>query len=634
MSPLLLPMAVTTFGLACLPGWILAARAGLSLGPFLAAGFAALFAVLTGTALLSELTGYLPAWATLVVASLGSVGTWLASRRQRMSLPTCPPILFLAPLLMVAHACLMYRVGFGVDQSPAVFRAWYNADWFKHLGHVHALINFGLPARDIFGGGATLHYYWLFYLLPAAGGSLYGDAGAMLFATNVTLIFFFWLLVTGFLKALGLSDGKAIAMTLFGWLVFTVDGALQMLRMEGDPWAYLTTSMMSSSLLSALNTFIPQHLLTVAGLLSFGLLWADRQARTGALRWLALAPVIAASATSTLLGATVVATGCLMILFIGEQNLARRFMLAVLVGTLAIGLVFVLQVVDLSLGHDSISSPAFEGATNEDTVIGGIGFGVLVQVVRLGLALPLGIWGLVHGLRRPGEERALVLFASLMLLVALGAMIASQGLIENLRLVGELRYRASYPTCLALLAGMSLLVRDLADFGTSRRSVLLLLALTALLAVPSNVFNLIWQGWGASPWQVVIPTEDMRAMRWLRTHSETKDMILQYPESIYLMGNGRDTWVPVFAGRMIPGSFRSTDWSEGEKAVKAAQRFYEEVSAPVPDGIDWIYLSRALHATTYDRLVARLKHDPAWQARYCEADVCLFARSVPARGRA
>ena len=626
--------ALLVFALTSLPGWLLAARAKLSLAPFLAAGFASTFAVLNGTALLSVLTGYLPAWSALVIAAISCAVIWRQGRGSAFKLPSCSPVVVLVPLLMILHACLIYRVGFGIDQHPAIFRAYYNADWFKHLGHVHSLSNFGLPAKDIFGGGARLHYYWLFYILPAASASLHGDPSSALFFTNIVLIFFFWFMVVAYFQKLGLSDRAAAGVALCGWAIFTMDGFLQMPALLSDPWSHITSSFKSSGLLSALNSFIPQHLLMMAGLLSFGLLWSDARSRSIApLFWLALAPVIAAGATSILLGATVVATACLTILLTCSGSFVSRLALAGAVGTTSIGIVLVLQIVDLSFGVDSIASPAFGGDIDQRSPLEGILLGILIQFVLLGLALPLGIWGLAHGLRHATSERPLIMFSILMLGVAMLVLIGSQGFLDNLRMVGELRYRNAYPVCLALLAGLAVLIRDLESFGRSRRSVVALLGLMLLLAFPSNILNFLWQGWADKRWQVIVPDADMRTLGWLGEHSAVDALVLQFPEPIYLMDKGRDTWVPIFAGRTIFASYRDTDWSKGQSRVDLAQRFYEGKLTSVPPEIDWVYLSRTLHPATYDALRHRLSQGEAWRRAYCEMDACLFRKAVRKRAQ-
>ena len=600
----------------------------MTLGAFLAAGISSTFAVLRATALLSLLIGPLPSWSILIVAFLFSVGAWVTGAVHRPVFQPFSPVLLTVPILMVLHSYISYRLGFGIDQDPAVFRAWYNADWFKHLGHTHSLSNFGLPARDIFGGGAQLNYYWLFYLLPASIGSIFGDINSSLIAVNLVIVFYFWLLVVAIMKALGLSDGKASIITLVGWAVFTMNGTAEWIRSGLDIWNLATTGDMKAGLLTWLNMIIPQHIFMAAGLLSFGLLWTDEKIQGNLLRWIAIAPIVAAGATSLLLGVSVVGIAGLSMLFIGRDSMRFRFIIAAVTGLAAVSVVMLLHVVDFSFGSASLASPIFSGAENDRPIWLGLVHGIYFQFYRLGLALPLGLWGLVHGFRNGVSHRPLLTFCLLMFATSSAVLLTSEAGLKSFRLIAEIRHRSFYPVCLALLIGMGILLRDLPSFGRSARSVVAAFVIMILLALPSNVFNLIWQGWSDKRWQVIVPSSDIRALHWLRANSEVQAVVLQFPEPNYLMGGGRDTWVPIFAGRTIYSSYRDTNWVKGSERVEIARRFYEGKLETPPFEVNWVYLSRTLHPATYDQLLVRLRSDVAWRERYCNEQACLFSRAT------
>ncbi len=91
---------------------------------------------------------------------------------------------------------------------------------------------------------------------------------------------------------------------------------------------------------------------------------------------------------------------------------------------------------------------------------------------------------------------------------------------------------------------------------------------------------------------------------------------------------GRDTWVPIFAGRAVPGSYRSTRWAESEPIVAAMERFYAgDADADPGADIDWIYLSRTLHPDSYDRLADRLTTDADWSPGLVLPGASLFVRA-------
>lgn len=624
-------VAMFTFALVSMPGWILAVRKQSGIGVIIAAGFGSSFLVVLITAVIAEITGYLPAWAIGITAvALTALTLFRTGGLRPVSLPRVPIFVFVFPLAMSIFSMASYYVGFGIDQNPATFRAWYNADWFKHLGHVHALTNFGLPAADIFGGLDRLHYYWLFYVHPAFGASLHGDVINALAAYYFVEIFFFWLLLIAIFEMIGLSWKKATLIAVYGWMIFTASGfwlIQDSLRNNISLWYNVINIQAGNGFLSALNTFIPQHMYMMAGFLSFAMVWANTHQQDRSLRFLALTPVICAGAISTLMGVTVVTVACATIILSSKTMFVRNALICGAVGIASFGVVLGLQVIDLSFGGDALSSPAFAGETLSQTASERAMIEAMRQVILFGPGLWIGIFGVYFGLREGAREhRHILIFGALAILVGMMMPVVASFATDDTRIVQELRYRNGYPVTIGALIGTAFLIKEFAMPGWKRAVIVASVALTAILSAPSNWLNFIWHGWSAPQWQIVIGDDDMDALDYLAKKSQPTAMVLQFPAPPFVVNQSPDTWVPIFAGRPVPASYRSTNWPTAEPQVKAAQDFYTMNDKPVPEGVDWIYLSRALHPDSYDSLVKRLSGDTTFSRDYCRDNACLFRR--------
>lgn len=619
--------ALLTMAILSLPGWILALRGQASLGLAAAAGVGSIFTILLVSALIGEVVGPLPAWSILVVGTLMAFAVLLIGKGP-VHLPKIEWVQLVFPLFCAGVGFAAYSFAFQTGDDPLIYRSWYNADWFKHLGHANAAANFGFPVPDIFAGLGRLHYYWLFYLLPGASASLHGDVQGAMIATNVIVIFLFWLLLQELLKSAGISSRLAALLAFVGWAINSISAIGLVMSYQFDFRRLLDERSIDPGMLMEVNSYIPQHVTMLCGLLAFLILFL----RGASIRYryvLALAPVIAAGATSTLLGASVVAVCCSVLLFFAPHPFLRRAALAIGTGLAALAIVFLLQVVLPGADQGSLGSPVFESGSTAAPMGERLTALAIRLVATLSLALPLGLIGIALGWRRDDEAQArFALIGGLIFAIGLGATLAASILLDDARLAGEIALRNKYLLVIGLLVGIAFLVGGSGTGGRERRSIGLAIGVMVILALPTVVLNFFWLGWSGPRWQLEIPGDDMEALTYLRTHAERDALVLQYPEPVSFLMGGRDTWVPIFAGRAVPGSYRSTRWAESGPVVAAMERFYAgEADADPGADIDWIYLSRTLHPDSYDGLAARLEADADWSPGLVLPRASLFVRA-------
>jgi hypothetical protein len=621
-------VAILTVSILSMPGWIVALRAGAGLGRMVAAGIGSLFFILLVSALLAQLVGGLPAWSVLAFGLAITLAVYGAGRGETIQLPSVRPVQFVFPAFCAAVAFAAYSVAFQTGDDPLVYRAWFNADWFKHLGYVNATANFGLPVSDIFAGRGTLHYYWLFYLLPGAGASLHGDAQGALISINVITVFIFWLLLQEVLKSCGVGDRAAAVLAFIGWSTNTMLGLGILVSSRFDVARLLDELSIDPGMLMEVNSYIPQHVLMLCGLLAFLILFLT----PCAMRYrtlLAIAPVVAAGATSTLLGVSVVAICCGAIFLLPRPTLASAVK-AGATGLLALALVLVLQVVNPGLDQSTLASPIFDSEQGLRPLSERLSSQAIRTLANLNLALPLGLIGILGGLWAKDRVRfRMATVAGVIFGVGFAAMFAAVLFLDDVRLAGEIALRNKYLMAIGLLMGITLLVASLERGTRAARVIGLALVTLVFLSLPTVVLNFLWLGWSGPDSQLHIPADDMAAMTYLREQTPVDAVVLQYPEPVFFLMEGRDSWVPIFGGRTIAASYRSTTWAVSGPIVARIERFYEgdPVIEPEP-GSDWVYLSRALHPQSYDRLVERLQDDPEWIARLELADASLFARAA------
>ncbi|WP_257596906.1 hypothetical protein [Parerythrobacter lacustris] len=533
----------------------------------------------------------------------------------------------------VAIAAIMVGVGF-LTQSLAIVEgrdgsllvhAWYNADWFKHLGHVAALADYGLPARDIFNAGEPLHYYWLSYLLAGAGAAIGGDHWAALASAQAVIVALLCMVFYGVLRLVASSRKAALIVGLSAFfLCAPLSDAGEFLLYGADAMMNATRAPRGPELLGFVQ-YIPQHALVLALLLAWFLL--DRPERGGDSlpRLLGLASLASALAVSTLLGAMVLAVyGLVQLWRRREKALAEVAVMAVISALL----VLALSVIQLNNPSSAIDSPLLTNEIEPGSLPVRIINSMTIILTKLGLPLLVAGAFLVRWKPQSTDQRDAWRLAIVLFVVAPLALVASEIMLSP-RLGFEARLRI--PSLPALGIALVLAAALSTAVSSSRKHAAgAMVALTSLtlVALPSIVIRTAWHGNLRDSFTTVIPRQDRLVLAHLAAHSQPRDQAWQYPEAPFLAEPpGRDAWVVTQAGRTVTGSQRATDYVSALPRIDAATRFYAGArDADIPPAVNWVFLSRTLHAQTYDRLVSRMRAKTGWVTASCYADACLFER--------
>lgn len=637
---MLLSIAVACgiFALLSLPGWILVARTTEKIWVYLAAGFCSQAAVILLTALLSLLVpGQLPVGYTALVALGLSLAAFACRPRgEGRVLPAFDPWAFVVPVCAMLAGGLITRGAISMADGDLLVRAWFNADGFKHLAHVQALAGLGLPARDLFGAGDTLAYYWLFHVIPGLGAAVQGDAARALIASGLVQTFAFWIVVYGLVRMAGANGAWAALFTLIGWLAPSLDGLVALILSRFDPVVAasevniegVNAALLNGSTLFRASLYLPQHQLMLAGLLSWGTLAIVHPPPLArAVRLLALAPLIAAGAISTLLGVACLAVFALTSLLNRKDTLLRCLSRIAAVGVLAMCVPLVLGIVELG-SDNGLNSPAFANRSLDYPA----GLRFLLAIPGLLFVYWVGLLGLV-GLQAawrkrplPGSQAPVFNFALALTAVGLGGLLLST-LVDHQRLILEFQLRVSLLGWLGLIIAAAWLLRG-EEAGTqklagvSMAGAILLLALG--LATP--ILDGVWHVALAARWVVRIPQDDLAVLDALARDAPPNAVVLQKPELPAVSG-GQDVWVPILAGRTVHVSPRTTHWKDQKDRYEQAAAFFHGSEAMPAGHFDYIYLSRALDRDRYDVLLSRLEQAPDWRRKLCLANACLWERA-------
>ena len=214
----LIPWVAGLPGMAYVPFWVLASAPGVPVGLSLTGRHA--FGWAAGLAI-GYTTSCLVIWALIAAGAMSgpalalawtgeAIGLWLVSRRLTRPALTLPPwtprdraalaaTLLLVPLVMAAP----YRnLGGASTDGTKHYRAYFTADFVWHAALTAELGRFQMPPRNPYMARESLHYYWTYFLVPAAvssaGPSMVHDIEANLkvnaIATATMLIAAFYFL--------------------------------------------------------------------------------------------------------------------------------------------------------------------------------------------------------------------------------------------------------------------------------------------------------------------------------------------------------------------------------------------------------------------------------------------------------
>jgi len=205
-------------GLTYLPFWLLAALPGVPLGRALTgrhafgwvAGLAAGYASTCLMVWVLVASGIVGPGAVAVAWVLEVVMLWGLARRVRGPWITLPEwttsdraALGSVLLLVAALMALPYRHLGAIDDGGARrYRAYFTADFVWHLALTAEMSRFEMPPRNPYLAREPLHYYWTYFLVPAAVSALgpspvtdiEGDLKVNALATAAVLLSSFYLL--------------------------------------------------------------------------------------------------------------------------------------------------------------------------------------------------------------------------------------------------------------------------------------------------------------------------------------------------------------------------------------------------------------------------------------------------------
>ena len=617
--------------LAMLPGVLLLRGGKTQTGQYAAAATASLVAMMLLTALLGEISafagfGELPS-ATILLASVTSaIISWWVTRGHIWSTQSIEWQGLCLAAAFFGFALFSQALSVREDSSGALLiHAWYNADWFKHLGHVAALADFGVPARDAFNHGAPLHYYWLSYILPGAGAALGGDNWAALYTANSIITILFCFTFYGTVRTVAGPSASLIATLLSLFICAPINIAHYLLTQPAGITGLLNgPSAPNGPALMALAQYIPQHALTLAVLLAWISLNRPGSDILKGLRFLTLAALASAMTLSTLLGAMVLGAYGLISLWNRRLSTLPELIVMAVISGLLVVLLGVIQIGDPA---SAITSPLLDNPPDPQPALYRIAQSAMTVIGHVGLPLLVAIF--VLHLWTPTEDSAIYgrRVAIVLMVTAIAAAIAAE-LILTRRLGIETRIRAvNLPGISVAIIG-AWAISHYCSSGTRERLVVIGIGLfLTAAAAPSIYVRTIWHFNMGDRFTTKIPKDDRTVLTWLGRNSESRAIVWQYPEPPVLANpSGNDAWAAVFGGRAVTGSLRATDYASTIPYLHRAEKYFAGEQVPIPANASWVYLSRVLHPKSYDTLLVRLEEDFEWRKRACYPDACLFSR--------
>ena len=619
--------------LASIPGVLLLGNTNGKPGAVAAAATVSLVAMIVITAIIGQIAGLtgqtIPA-ISIVPFSLAAIVATVKFANGGMSFSQ---ILrntewegWILALVLVFGGFASLAIGFEETPNGALMiHSWYNADWFKHMGHVHGLANYGIPAKDSFGGGHPLHYYWISYIWSGAAASVTGDGWTALAAVNAVTTIYFGLLYFALIRMAGISRLFSLGLGLLAIIVCTPAG-ITILLLQGYTAEQFLTSGLSPNgpALLALAQVIPQHTLALSTLLAFFITVQPGYEERKPLKVMALLALASIMTVSILLGMTLLISYGLLSLY-RDRHTAVPELVVMVLGSAA--LVFALGVLQVNNPQSAIESPLLQ---NGDPILPGWRLALASSIKVISLAgFPAVLAGFVIWKWHPHHSREQYARQVVIVLI-LGALLASMGaqLLLTTRLAAETFIRAALPTAVGTAVACAWAFNTAWHSGVRARRIAVLAALLlTAVALPSLVVRMAWIGNFGDEYTTIIPLDDRRVLAELRSRSEPDDIVWQYPEKP-LVGDpaGGDAWAVVFAGRTVANSERATDYSLALPEIDKTKRFFAGENIEVPALIRWIYLSRTLHPQSYDSIRDRLKSDRVWRGVVCYADACLFQR--------
>jgi hypothetical protein len=600
------------FGRAHAGGWI----AGVLIGYVLAA--VAVWAVIA--AHVASAPGFLVAWAFVAVI------VWLILspiRSPLVPLPAWTPAattsLLLVLVLTLAIAVPPWaNVGRADSSGNRYYRAYFTADFVWHMALTAEIAKFSMPPRNPYLSPKPIHYYWTYFLVPAAitatGPPGLRDVERCLklnaIVTGLLLMSALFLAAWTAIPRAG-PAGIAVALAL---VASSAEGiaAIAGLWWTGRPFSELRNINIDAVSNWALGSYridglqrclwyVPQHSMGYAlGLIALAAAAAAGSRATNAAITLVGVALGSSVACNPLVGGIfAMAYGAAVIIdALGRPApvpaILRHAIAAVPVAA-AIAWCVTNQMVE---GAGAALEFGFSGQSRHHPL--------LALMVSLGPVLMLAAAGLWPDRRIP--LRALLPYA---ILAAL-----SLALLYLVRLSVDLSWVGFRAGHLILVALPPLGARFIAVFWDRGRHMLAAAAIVLVLVAGAptvvideynawDIHNLVVSP-GGFPWTIVVSPEQQAAFHWIREHTAPDDIVQMDP-----IERGRATWslIPTFAERRmaagLPISLMSTaEYDERSAHIHAMYAATDPAEASRIASalrLDYIYadeVERSAHAAT------------------------------------
>lgn len=561
-------------GLAYAACWALAALPGVPLGRRLTgphpAGWVIGLAIGYAASCLSIWTlvaaGVIGSWTLAAAWAIQAAALWFAARavsRPAVDLPAWTPrdttalaaTLLLVPLLMAAP---YGNLGRADAAGTRHYRAYFTADFVWHAALTAELGRFVMPPRNPYMQRESLHYYWTYFLVPAAVTSLgppaVRDVETALkvnaIATGAVLIASFFLLAWA-AGAGALPAALAVALVV---VAASAEGAIAIkdLWLQGRPLSLLRDMNVDAITAWKYNG------LRIDGV-QRTMFYTPQHGLSCALGLLALVPAMLAGAPARL--PSIVVTGVLL----GLATTLNPFLGAAF--SLIYGLAVLADAVRcrvspaILLRHAAAAAPpalavmwgtlnAMAEGAGDAVTIGWAGYArhapFVTLLMSLGPALVPALAGLLPARSLPARP---ALFALAGLMVGLGLLYFV--VLSEASWVG---FRAGQILLAIMTIPLARLFGRLLQSGARGLSAALAAAILAIgaptvVADTYNASDIANRGQGPGfPWTLTVTPGQQQALAWIRANTPPRAVVQM---DVVARGRGHWSFIPTFAGRRM-----------------------------------------------------------------------------------
>ena len=548
-----LPIGFALFGRLHAGGWIAGAVVGYAL---------------TALAVWAPIAAHIPSFLTFALSWIClSAVTWFACRRisaPSVALPAWTPAgsgaLLLVLVLTLAVATPPFaNVGKSDGDGNRFYRAYFTADFVWHTALTAEVGKFSMPPRNPYLARQPIHYYWTYYLLPAAvaqvGPSPVRDVQLCL---KINALMTGLLLMSAVFLAAWSVAGHAIASAVatgLGLLASSAEGMFETVRLwqRGAPLAELRNWNIDAVTawppfaghridgLQRCLWYVPQHSMAYA-LGVVALVVAASSGPASSLQTIALTGIALGGsvAFNPLVGGIFsLAYGLSMVAVAWkEPRLIVRHVIAIIPVAIALGWCVSNQMVE---GAGGFLQFGLLGPSRQQPI--------LTLLLSLGPILVTGALGLIAGRTLP--------FVRAVPYVMLSAL--ALFLMYFVRLSVDQAWMAFRAGQMMIIGLAALTARYLAasNAGTRRVSAAVVVSLALICGAPTTIIDeynaqdIHNRAMGPGfPWTIVISPQQEHAYQWLRETTPAAAVVQMDARS-----RERSTWsnIPSFAERRMAG---------------------------------------------------------------------------------